>query len=111
MTNLAIVGAGIGGCSAAYFARQLFPGIKLTIYDSQDRIGGRILTHNVAGRRIELGAAFFNRINRTLLDILKTEKLETIPFERMDFAVWNGSKFVFRSNKESLTEHTFFSEG
>ena len=103
MTNLAIVGAGIGGCSAAYFARQLFPGIKLTIYDSQDRIGGRILTHNVAGRRIELGAAFFNRINRTLLDILKTEKLETIPFERMDFAVWNGSKFVFRSNKESLT--------
>jgi len=77
--------------------------MKLTIYDSQERIGGRILTCKVAGRPIELGATFFNRINRTLLDILKTEKLETTPFERMNFGVWNGSNFVFRSNKESLT--------
>jgi prenylcysteine oxidase/farnesylcysteine lyase len=103
MLNIAVVGAGIGGCSAAYFARKLFPSMKLTIYDSKNRIGGRILTCNIAGLPIELGAAFFNRINRTLLDILETEKLETTPVERMNFAVWNGSKFVFRSNKESLT--------
>jgi prenylcysteine oxidase/farnesylcysteine lyase len=103
MSNLAVVGAGIGGCSAAYFARKLLPGINVTIYDSQDRIGGRILTCNAAGRPLELGAAFFNRINRTLLDFLKTEKLKTTPVERMNFAVWNGSKFLFRSNKESFT--------
>ncbi len=103
MSNIAVVGAGIGGCSAAYFASKLFPGVKITIYDSQDTIGGRILTCNVAGHPIELGAAFFNRINRTLLDIVKTEKLETTPVERINFAVWNGSKFVFRSNRESLT--------
>jgi prenylcysteine oxidase/farnesylcysteine lyase len=103
MSNLAVVGAGIGGCSAAYFARKLLPGVKVTIYDSQDRIGGRILTCKVAGRPLELGAAFYNRINRTLLDILKTEKLETTLVERKNFAVWNGSKFIFRSNKESLT--------
>lgn len=101
MLNLAVVGAGIGGCSAAYFARKLLPGINVTIYESQDRIGGRILTYNAAGCHIELGAAFFNRINRTLLEIVRTERLKTAPVERMDFAVWNGSKFVSRSNKES----------
>ena len=103
MSNLAVVGAGIGGCSAAYFARKLLPDINVTIYDSQNRLGGRILTRNAAGLTFELGAAFFNRFNRTLLDIVKTERLKTKPVERMDFAVWNGSKFVFRSNKDSLT--------
>jgi len=103
MSNIAVVGAGIGGCSAAYFARKLHPSTNITIYDSQDRIGGRILTCNAAGRPLELGAAFFNRFNRTLSDIVNTERLKTTPVERMDFAVWNGSKFVFRSNKESLT--------
>jgi prenylcysteine oxidase/farnesylcysteine lyase len=103
MSNIAVVGAGIGGCSAAYFAHKLLPGTNVTIYDSQDRIGGRILTCNVAGLPFELGAAFFNRNNRTLLDILKTEKLKLTPVERMNFAVWNGSKFVFRSNKEPFT--------
>ena len=53
MSNLAVVGAGIGGCSAAYFARKTLPGIKLTIYDAQDRIGGRILTYNADGRLLE----------------------------------------------------------
>ena len=102
MSNLAVVGAGIGGCSAAYFARKTLPGIKLTIYDSQDRIGGRILTYNAGGRPLELGAVFFSRINKTLLAVLKAERLKMTPVERMDFAVWNGSKFVFRSNRELL---------
>jgi prenylcysteine oxidase/farnesylcysteine lyase len=103
MSNLAVIGAGIGGCSTAYFARKLRPDIKVTIYESQDRIGGRILTCNADGVSLELGAVFFNRFNKTLSDIVKTEKLKTTPAEPMDFAVWNGSKLVFRSNKESLT--------
>jgi prenylcysteine oxidase/farnesylcysteine lyase len=101
MANLAVVGAGIGGCSAAYFARKYLPGVNVTIYDAQDRIGGRILTYNATGVTLELGAAFFNGFNRTLLGIIKAEGLKITPVEeRMDFAVWNGSEFVFRSNKQ-----------
>ena len=103
MANLAVVGAGIGGCSAAYFARTYLPGVKVVIYDSQDRIGGRILTHNADGVTLELGAAFFNGLNKTLLDTVKAERLKITPVEgRMDFAVWNGSEFVFRSNRQPL---------
>ncbi len=102
MANLAVVGAGIGGCSAAYFARKYFPDVNVTIYDSQDRIGGRILTYNADGVNLELGATFFNSFNRTLLGIVKAEGLKMTPVkERADFAVWNGSEFVFRSNKQS----------
>lgn len=103
MANLAVVGAGIGGCSAAYFARKYLPGVNVTIYDSQDRIGGRILTYNAAGVILELGAAFFNSFNRTLLDIVKTGRLKITPLEdRMAFTVWNGSEFVFRSNRQAF---------
>jgi prenylcysteine oxidase / farnesylcysteine lyase len=103
MANLAIVGAGIGGCCAAYFARKRLPGVKVTIYDSQDRIGGRILTQNFAGAPLELGAAFFNGINRTLLNIAKAERLKiTAIGERMNFGVWNGTKLIFRSNQKEF---------
>ena len=103
MSKLAIVGAGIGGCSAAYFARKYLPNLNVTIYDSQNRIGGRILTYNESGEIIELGAAFFNRFNSTLLGTIKAERLKIAPVEGpKDFAVWNGSKVVFRSNKQSF---------
>jgi prenylcysteine oxidase/farnesylcysteine lyase len=102
MTNLAVVGAGIGGCCAAYLARKYLPRMNVTIYDTQDRIGGRILTCNTSGATLELGAAFFNRFNRTLFDIIKTEKLKITSLqENRDFAVWNGSKILFRSNTQT----------
>jgi predicted NAD/FAD-dependent oxidoreductase len=108
MANLAIVGAGIGGCFAAYFARKYLPSLNVTIYDSQNRIGGRIRTYNESGVTIELGAAFFNGFNRTLLGTIKAERLKIAPVEnRKDFAVWNGSEVVFRSNKQSFA--TIFS--
>jgi prenylcysteine oxidase / farnesylcysteine lyase len=103
MADLAIVGAGIGGCSAAYFARQYLSNINITIYDSQNRIGGRILTYKESGVKIELGAAFFNGFNKTLLGIIDAERLRIAPIEdSKNFAVWNGSKIIFRSSKKSF---------
>ena len=108
MANLAIIGAGIGGCSAAYFADNNLPNLNVTIFDSQNRIGGRILTYNESGVIIELGAAFLNRFNRTLLGIIESERLKIAPIEEpKDFAVWNGSEVIFRSNKQSFA--TIFS--
>jgi len=100
---LAVVGAGVGGCSAAYFARKYLPSVNVTIYDPRDRVGGRVLTCNADGVNLEMGAAFFNRFNRTLRGIVGDLRLKTTLIEeRMDFAVWNGSEFIFRSNRRSL---------
>jgi predicted NAD/FAD-dependent oxidoreductase len=101
--RLAVIGAGIGGCSAAYFARRHIPNEEVTLYEAQPRIGGRILTQPASGTNLELGAAFFNDMNPTVKAIIEVEHLEVKRLdERTNFAVWNGSEFVFRSNKQSI---------
>ena len=102
MKSLVVIGAGIGGCSAAYFASKYIPNVKLTIYDAHDRVGGRILTHKAAGVNLEVGAAFFNGTNKTILGIVKSEQLKTKRIkERMNFAVWDGSELIFRSHEKA----------
>ena len=66
MVNLAVIGAGIGGCSAAYFARKYIPDSKVTVYEKENSIGGRVFTFNWDGTNSELGAAFFNPMNKTI---------------------------------------------
>jgi phytoene dehydrogenase-like protein len=102
MKSIAIVGAGIGGCSAAYFARKNIPNVNLTMYDAQDRIGGRILTRKTEGVNLELGASFINETNKTILGLVKNTSLNLKRVEdQQEFAVWNGSKIIFNSNKKA----------
>ena len=112
MKSLAVVGAGIGGCSAAYFASKYLPDTKVTIYDFQERVGGRILTHKAAGINLELGAAFISGTNKTILGIVKIEQLKLKRIEdRGNFAIWNGSELIFRSNqKAALTNLKLLSQ-
>jgi prenylcysteine oxidase/farnesylcysteine lyase len=105
MVNLAIVGSGIGGCSAAYFARKYLPDSKITLYDVRDRIGGRILTNKEGSLNRELGASFFNAANFTIYELVRERGLSIKKIEESkDFAIWNGSEILFNSNpKEILT--------
>jgi protoporphyrinogen oxidase len=77
LVNLAVVGAGVGECSAAHFTRKYIPSVNVTIYDPRDRVGGRVLTCNAAGVNLELGAAFFNRFNRTRNRLVSTAAVVT----------------------------------
>ena len=100
MVDLAVIGAGIGGCSAAYFARKYLPHSKVTVYEMENRIGGRVFTFNGEKMKSEIGAAFFNPINKTVCDLvkemnLKVKKLE----EHMNIAVWNGTEISFTSSQ------------
>ena len=81
MVKLAVVGAGIGGCSAAYFAHKYLPGSKVTVYEKGKRVGGRIYTFNNKGTKIELGAEFFNSNNRIVSGLVKEMGLEAKKLE------------------------------
>lgn len=48
MTKIAVVGGGIAGLSAAYYARKKFPEAEITLLESSDRWGGKITTDRVA---------------------------------------------------------------
>ena len=100
MVNLAVIGAGIGGCSAAYFARKYLPYSKVTVYEMENRIGGRAFTFNGEKMKTELGAAFFNPTNKTVCDLVDEMRLEVKKLEEsMDIAVWNGTEIIFKSSQ------------
>ena len=100
MVNLAVIGAGIGGCSAAYFARKYIPDSKVTVYEKENSIGGRVFTFNWDGTNSELGAAFFNPMNKTIWHLVKEMDLKVKKLgESMDIAVWNGTEIIFRSSQ------------
>jgi len=48
MTKLVIVGGGIAGLSAAYYARKKIPNAEITLLESSDCWGGKITTDRVA---------------------------------------------------------------
>jgi oxygen-dependent protoporphyrinogen oxidase len=47
MTKLAIIGGGIAGLSAAYYARKKLPEAEITLLETSDRWGGKITTDRV----------------------------------------------------------------
>ncbi len=100
MVRFAIIGTGIGGCSAAYFARKYFPNSKITVYEMDKRVGGRTLTYHHGKTQIELGAAFFNHNNRIIYDLINEMKLNMKKIrDTADIAVWNGTEIIFKANQ------------
>ena len=97
MVDIGVVGAGVGGCSVAYFAHKYLPDSKVTVYEAENRIGGRTFTYHGDQIKKEIGAEFFNFSNKIVSGLvdelgLQTKKLDGL----MDIAVWNGNEFVFQ---------------
>ena len=100
MVKLAVVGAGVGGCSAAYFASKHLPEPKITVYEKENRIGGRVHTFRDKETQKELGAEFVNPGNKTVCHLVKETGLQLQKLEElMDIAVWNGTEVTFKSGQ------------
>jgi len=100
MVSVAVIGAGIGGCSAAYFASKYLSNPKVIVYEADNRVSGRILTYRGSGIQKELGAEFFNFSNPIMSDLISELGLETKKIEdAMDLAVWNGNEVIFHSGQ------------
>ena len=68
--TIAIIGAGIAGLNCAYQLQK--KGIYATVYEGNNRLGGRILTrHNAVGQGLytEFGAEFINSDHAEILDL------------------------------------------
>ncbi|KAK7422081.1 hypothetical protein QQX98_001823 [Neonectria punicea] len=110
--NVAIIGAGAAGSSAAYHLQQYAEeeglSINITIFEKTERIGGRTLTLQAfddPSQPIELGASIFVEINQILFNASQKFNLPTgDPHEQEKGAVtaiWNGKKFVFETSEGS----------
>ncbi|KAK0661690.1 putative prenylcysteine oxidase [Cercophora samala] len=110
--QVAIIGAGAAGSSAAYYLQQyakqhelLGISVNITLFEKTDRIGGRTLTINAyddPSQPIELGASIFIEKNHILHEALQKFNLsKRIPDEDSDpkLGIWDGDEFVFTVNE------------
>ncbi|MDU0479031.1 protoporphyrinogen oxidase [Staphylococcus chromogenes] len=59
--NIAIIGAGLAGLTAAYELRQLAPDADTYVFEAEERIGGKLFTVPFESGRTDMGAeAFIN---------------------------------------------------
>lgn len=52
--HVVVIGAGIGGLAAAH--RLLDRGVRVTVVEASERVGGKLLPGEIAGARVDLGA-------------------------------------------------------
>lgn len=108
--NIAIIGAGAAGSSAAYHLQQYADqeGLRLnvTVFEKTSHIGGRSLTVDAYGNPdtpVELGASIFVEVNRILFDAARAFDLAlVVPGEggksAGDYtAIYDGERIVYRS--------------
>ncbi|BGO89087.1 hypothetical protein NBRC10512_003832 [Rhodotorula toruloides] len=117
--RVAIVGAGAGGSSAAYFLRH-FGDLKgagleteVTVYDTAEYVGGRSTViwpwnddpfsppRNASDPPVELGASIFVSANKHLQKARKVFELEEDAYGGEDggMAIWDGERFVLEEEK------------
>ena len=92
--TLAIVGGGVAGCSAAYFARQAFPDAKIVLFEKSRRTGGRLHTVDFAEVRLELGAGFLHSSNQALIALTDRLGVRRKTIERLGAGIWDGRGLV-----------------
>lgn len=106
--NVAIIGAGAAGSSAAYhIARHAASGdisFDITVFERNDYVGGRSTTVSVyddSRYPVELGASIFVKVNKILVDAAKEFNLSTSKLSSSAapsssapaVGVWDGREF------------------
>ncbi|OUM55692.1 hypothetical protein BVG19_g5269 [[Candida] boidinii] len=120
--KVAIIGAGAGGSSAAYYLQKYTNStiFDITIFEKNSYIGGRSTTIdfpidskyddlNIEKKKIELGASIFTEANEILTKAVSTFGLSMSGGDDDDpdstsgssFAVWNGKKIVYTFTQSS----------
>ena len=69
-----VVGAGMAGLAAAFRLRQA--GLDVTVFESSDHVGGRLITDTRDGYIIERGAQLITSTYRNALGLVKELGLE-----------------------------------
>lgn len=110
--KIAIIGAGAGGSSAAFYLQNYTShNYNITIFEKSNYIGGRSTTiknHSPdTNLSIELGASVFVGANRILCNAVREFNLNTTSFDlsekypdagfKGNFGVWNGTDFVYKT--------------
>lgn len=97
--SVCIVGAGIGGASAAFSLRngQMGDHVHVEVFEAADRVGGRITNADLfSGSDVEGGASIIaadNRCMATAVSDLGLTRRQTQTYEKRTMGMWDGTQF------------------
>nr|CAB3264716.1 prenylcysteine oxidase 1 [Phallusia mammillata] len=96
--KIAIVGGGIGGSAASYFARQLFGNdVTIDLFEPEI-ICGRVATIQVAGRDYESGGAVIHGKNMYAKEIASTFGLDEAKELDLKTAFFDGKDYILETS-------------
>uniref|UniRef100_K7G3K5 Prenylcysteine oxidase 1 n=1 Tax=Pelodiscus sinensis TaxID=13735 RepID=K7G3K5_PELSI len=94
----AVIGAGIGGTSAAYFLRQKFgKDVRIDVFE-KGTVGGRLATVNVEGKDYEAGGSVIHPLNLHMKHFVKELGLSVPDNQDSLMGIYNGDEFVFEES-------------
>nr|XP_040054339.1 prenylcysteine oxidase 1 [Gasterosteus aculeatus aculeatus] len=96
--KIAVVGAGIGGTSAAFYLRQEFgPGVKIDVFEP-GAVGGRLATVKIGDYEYETGGAVIHPLNLHMKHFI--EKLGIPPRKEVPskMAIFDGKELTFEES-------------
>ncbi|KAM8972353.1 prenylcysteine oxidase 1 [Pelodytes ibericus] len=98
-SRIAIVGAGIGGSSAAYFLRHKYgKHIHIDVFEKEE-VGGRLATVEMEGDQYEAGGSVIHPLNLHMKTFVKELGLSVRPPTDGLVGIYNGDEFVFQESK------------
>ncbi len=102
-SRIAVVGGGISGLSAAYYAlKNGQPGDRLDLYEASDRLGGKLENATIDGVAVNKGGEFIDSTNIRMVSLCKELGVELLPcadqamqnFQHPDGTLVPGDKFL-----------------
>ncbi|OWK10757.1 PCYOX1, partial [Cervus elaphus hippelaphus] len=93
-----VIGAGIGGTSAAYYLRQKFgKDVKIHVFE-KGKVGGRLATLNVEGQEFESGGSVIHPLNLHMKRFVKDLGLSAVQSPSGLVGVYNGETLVYEES-------------
>ncbi|XP_067560888.1 prenylcysteine oxidase 1 isoform X2 [Pseudorca crassidens] len=98
MEGTAIIGAGIGGTSAAYYLRQKFGNdVKIDVFEKGE-VGGRLATVTMQGQEYESGGSVIHPLNLHMKRFVKDLGLSAVQSPSGLVGVYNGETLVYEES-------------
>ena len=109
--NIAIIGAGIGGLSAAHYLKnsQIQNINKIDIFEKNSRLGGRIQTEKIFNRKQNSGASFYIKENKIIVSLIQELELKEIRCTENNldnFGIYDNNKNFLFSLGHSKAQNT-----
>ncbi|XP_063304725.1 prenylcysteine oxidase 1-like [Pelobates fuscus] len=97
-SRIAVIGAGIGGSSAAYFLRHKYgKHIQIDVFEKGE-VGGRLATVDMEGAQYEAGGAVIHPLNLHMKTFVKELGLHVRSPTSSIVGIYNGDDFVFQES-------------